>query len=64
MQRLADMPPMALGLLWLYLLPTRFALVNRPKDALAFFILNILGGWTVVGYAILLTRSRININFN
>ena len=56
-QRLVDMPPLALGLLLLYLLPTWFAIANRPKDALAIFVLNVLGGWTAIGYAILLVQA-------
>lgn len=49
---LSDMPPMLMGLILLYLLPTWFAIANRPKDALAIFVLNILGGWTILGYAV------------
>lgn len=56
-QRLADIPPLALGLLLLYLLPTWFAIANRSKDALAIFVLNVLGGWTAIGYAILLVQA-------
>lgn len=56
-QRLADMPPLALGLLLLYLLPTWLALANRSKDVLAIFVLNVLGGWTVIGYAVLIVRA-------
>mgnify|MGYP001642965944 CR=1 FL=1 len=56
-QRLADMPPLALGLLLLYLLPTWLALANRSKDALAIFVLNVLGGWTVIGYVVLVVQA-------
>ncbi|MDO4714305.1 MAG: superinfection immunity protein [bacterium] len=56
-QQLSQMPPMALGLLLLYLLPTWFAIANRPKDALAIFGLNVLVGWSVIGYAVLIVRA-------
>ena len=61
-QRLADMPPLALGLLLLYLFPTWFAIANRPKDALAIFVLNVLGGWTVIGYAVLIVIATKKVN--
>jgi len=59
--------PIVLGLyflivLGLYFLPTSVASLRRHPNAMAIFLLNLLLGWTMLGWVIALVWSATHID--
>lgn len=44
--------------LWIYFAPTIYAIQNRPRQAILFFIFNLFLGWNIIVYMILITFAR------
>ena len=46
-------------LLGIHFLPTFVAVVRRTRHALLIFVLNVLFGWTVIGWLVLLVWAAV-----